>query len=649
MRLTPSAATTRCGRTRRRRAFIFTRLKSRSGILSPLATQATGLPLFKTAELREALDDPDTDVVHFHNISLVGGPGVLGLGTNRRAVRIMTAHEHWLICPMHLLWKYDREPCDGPELRELLLEGGPAAAGLAVVIGDRARAAQPRRARFPEPPRPGRASAPRHRRARAPGPRPLFPARRLVGRNRGRSRRETLDRPYLAAAGRLVKMKGFQRLIPLMRYLPEVDLRIAGTGPYEPALRAMAADLPNVRFDGLLGGPALARLFRNARAVVVPSLFPETFGYVVLEAFSVGTPVVVHEGGGALYETGFLSGGGLAYRTDSELLTALRRMVHDRALHDELAARGFAMRMGPWSETEHLDQYLALVGQGRAGASASRSPVRIPSTVASRPRRRDEGISSNGPRRRRGEDGRHESPARIDLGEERPPLLHPRWRPAGAVPVVVLVALACVCFARLVAHPAALIVDGERPSIDHANPGEPRGVGNDATFSFLPHHLSIARVIRTFGHLPLWDDRGFGGRPLAGNPQAGMFYPPVWLVWWSGAPAALGWLTVGHLLWGGLGMYVLMRSFPLGRWAATVAAAIYQASPFLLAHTFEGHYPHVWAACWYPWAFWAYRPASRRPAPRAVALARHPRPHLLDGPSSGVVSPGAGAHGLEPL
>ena len=87
-------------------------LKSSSGILSPLATQATGLPLFKTAELREALDDPATDVVHFHNISLVGGPGVLGLGSNRRAVRIMTAHEHWLICPMHLLWKFGKKPCD---------------------------------------------------------------------------------------------------------------------------------------------------------------------------------------------------------------------------------------------------------------------------------------------------------------------------------------------------------------------------------------------------------------------------------------------------------------------------------------------------------------------------------------------------------
>ncbi|MFI5459454.1 MAG: hypothetical protein ACHRXM_28855 [Isosphaerales bacterium] len=183
---------------------------------------------------------------------------------------------------------------------------------------------------------------------------------------------------------------------------------------------------------------------------------------------------------------------------------------------------------------------------------------------------------------------------------------HWRWRPTGLVPGLVLVSLAAVCFGRLAAHPSALIVDGRRPSIDHANPGEPRPPGNDLTFLFLPHHLSIIRVIAEFGHLPLWDARGFGGRPMVGNPQSGMFYPPVWAVWWSGAPAALGWLTIGHLLWGGLGVYVLMRSAGTCRWAATVAAGAYQASPFLLAHTFEGHYPHVWAACWYPWAFWAY-------------------------------------------
>ena len=108
-------------------------------------------------------------------------------------------------------------------------------------------------------------------------------------------------------------------------------------------------------------------------------------------------------------------------------------------------------------------------------------------------------------------------------------------------------------------------------------------------------------LIVEFGHWPVWDARGFGGRPLVGNPQAGMFYPPVWLAWWLRTPAALGWLTVAHLLWGGLGT---LRPRPR-RWAwddgrRRSPAAVYQASPFLLAQTFEGHYPHVWAVCWYP-------------------------------------------------
>jgi glycosyltransferase involved in cell wall biosynthesis len=350
-------------------------LESPYGILSPLATQATGLPLLKSSALRQVLDDPATDVIHFHNISLVGGPGVLGFGTNRRAVRIMTAHEHWLICPMHLLWKYDRKPCDGPDCLRCTLAGkrppqlwrhGPAITkGLAQLDAL------------------------------------LFPSRHALEEHRGRGLGrsvplvhlpyflpdnwsmgiededpEPVERPYLAAAGRLVAMKGFQKLIPMMRYLPEADLRIAGTGPYEATLRRLAADLPNVRFEGLMGGTRLARLFRGARAVVVPSLFPETFGYVVLEAFAVGTPVVVHEGGGALHETGVLSGGGLGYDTDGELLLALRRMIHDDELRNDLAARGFSRRIGEWSEAEHLHQYFELID--RYHTSSAEQPLYRP-------------------------------------------------------------------------------------------------------------------------------------------------------------------------------------------------------------------------------------------------------------------------------
>jgi glycosyltransferase involved in cell wall biosynthesis len=344
-------------------------LKSPFGILSPLATQATGEPWFKSDALREVLDDPDTDVVHFHNISLVGGPGVLGLGANRRAVRIMTAHEHWLICPMHLLWKYDSKICDGPSCIRCSLAGG----------------------RPPQVWRGGPAIEQGLRHLDAL----VFPSRHAMEEHRGHGlgafaplvhlpyflpdgwargiedeEPERRDRPYLAAAGRLVKMKGFQRLIPMMRYLPEADLRIAGTGPFEADLRALARDLPNVHFEGLLGGAGLARLFHGARAVVVPSLFPETFGYVVLEAFAVRAPVVVNEEAGALLETGVQSGGGLGYVADIDLLTSLRRIIHDSDLRDELADRGFARRMGEWSEGQHLERYLGLIDQARASRPA---------------------------------------------------------------------------------------------------------------------------------------------------------------------------------------------------------------------------------------------------------------------------------------
>jgi glycosyltransferase involved in cell wall biosynthesis len=106
---------------------------------------------------------------------------------------------------------------------------------------------------------------------------------------------------------------------------------------------------------------------------VVPSLFPETFGYVVLEAFSVRTPVVVHLGGGALAETGVQSGGGVGYRTDADLLVALRRIVHDDDLRAELSHRGYSMRTGEWSEAAHLDRYFRLIQSIRSAQAPSSS------------------------------------------------------------------------------------------------------------------------------------------------------------------------------------------------------------------------------------------------------------------------------------
>lgn len=179
-------------------------------------------------------------------------------------------------------------------------------------------------------------------------------------------------------------------------------------------------------------------------------------------------------------------------------------------------------------------------------------------------------------------------------------------RRGGLIAGSVLSVLALACFSRLVASPGALLVDGQQPSVDYAQ-RDIRDLGNDLTYVLLPHFLHVAEQVGRLGRLPQWDSSGFAGRPMIGNPQAGLFYPPYWIALASGSPASLGWITLAHLVWAGVGVFVLMRRLGAGVAASTVAAGCFQACPYVLAHTFEGHYPHVWAVSWYPWAFWAYR------------------------------------------
>ena len=71
-------------------------LRSGFGALSPLLTQQTGRPMLKHRALKQILSR-NFDVIHFHNISLIGGPAVLGL--SNAPVTLYSLHEHWLLCP----------------------------------------------------------------------------------------------------------------------------------------------------------------------------------------------------------------------------------------------------------------------------------------------------------------------------------------------------------------------------------------------------------------------------------------------------------------------------------------------------------------------------------------------------------------------
>lgn len=106
----------------------------------------------------------------------------------------------------------------------------------------------------------------------------------------------------LLCVGRLIPIKGHLVLLRAFaeakRVLPTLQLDIAGRGPLEPALKALARELgvaDSVRFLGHVS-PIQAAIERST-VVVVPSM-GEGFGMVALEAMERGRPVVAAEIGG---------------------------------------------------------------------------------------------------------------------------------------------------------------------------------------------------------------------------------------------------------------------------------------------------------------------------------------------------------------
>jgi glycosyltransferase involved in cell wall biosynthesis len=331
-------------------------LKSRWGIISPLVSQQTGSTWPNTNRIRSVLLSKRFDVIHYHNISLLG-PTALRIDPDYRDfLKVYTTHEHWLVCPMHVLWKNNERLCDKPECFRCTLK-------------------------FHRPPQwwrytnllkkcvtsvdaffsPSRFTREMHHDrgfARPIEHLPYF-APPTEG-DSAPSDESSHRRPYFLFVGRLEKIKGLQDLIPFFRTYPHADLLVAGTGEFEPELRRQAAGINNVIFLGSLQQSELRRLYRNAIAVLVPSICYEVFGIIILEAYRERTPVIVRRLGG-LREVVEESQGGFTFDSRDELFSAMEQLRTDRELRRQMGERGYHKYLERWSEESHLQIYMQLL------------------------------------------------------------------------------------------------------------------------------------------------------------------------------------------------------------------------------------------------------------------------------------------------
>jgi len=340
-------------------------LRSGFGALEPIITHQLGKPLGNRRRILEVLARGNFDVITYHNISLVGGPGVMSYGS---ALKLYVAHDHWLVCPMHVLWRDNRELCTGKRcLRCTLLHYRPPQlyrwtgmlernldhVDVFVATSEFSRNKH-REFGFPRE----MEVLPNF----LPDPAPL----------QAQSSVRPHQRPYFLFAGRLEKLKGAQDLILAFRDYAGADLLIAGTGSYRAELEALSSNIAAVKFLGHLDERELRAYYRHALAVIVPSLCFEGFPLVPIEAFREATPVIARCLG-PFPEMIEQSHGGELFSGQAELLAAMFRIQHDPEYRTRLGQSGYRAYLARWSASAVVPGFLEIVR--KAAARRHRSEI----------------------------------------------------------------------------------------------------------------------------------------------------------------------------------------------------------------------------------------------------------------------------------
>ncbi|MDY6950058.1 MAG: glycosyltransferase family 4 protein [Thermodesulfobacteriota bacterium] len=171
--------------------------------------------------------------------------------------------------------------------------------------------------------------------------------------------------PTILCLGRITKEKGMHYLLrAFMRIGPKARLIIVGDGPALNDIKILATKLgieSRVSLPGWLSHEKLGRLYHDCTLVVVPSVWPEPFGIVGIEAMAHEKPVVAFDVGGVSQwlkhgKTGFLvppcDEEGLAERID--------HLLARRDLAREMGAKGRALVEEHFAPEVHLQAILSL-------------------------------------------------------------------------------------------------------------------------------------------------------------------------------------------------------------------------------------------------------------------------------------------------
>lgn len=177
----------------------------------------------------------------------------------------------------------------------------------------------------------------------------------------------------LLFVGRIERPKGLPVLLEALALLPsEVSLVVAGDGSRRSEAQALAERLgiaARVEFASWREGNSLDALYERAAVVVLPSLWPEPFGIVGIEAMARARPVVAFDVGGV---RDWLEDGrtGLVARPGDarDLAEKVRFLLENPERARRMGERGREAAEEKYGVERHVRQLLAAYEGAASGA-----------------------------------------------------------------------------------------------------------------------------------------------------------------------------------------------------------------------------------------------------------------------------------------
>lgn len=251
-------------------------------------------------KIMQVIDDFKPDVIHMNNINFQLTPSII-YGIKKKGVPVVqTVHDYQMICPNHLLYNFDKNtPCEkcvnGSHInciKNKCIHGSLVKSILGVIEAKFYSFLKTYKkvdlyvcpSKFLEN---KLLSSKKYYKGKT------LTIHNFINKNKF-TNIDKRDGSYILYVGRLSKEKGIEHIVGVAKLLPEYNFIIAGSGPDEDDLKG----IKNIKLAGFLTGDKLTELMGGAKVLLLPSVCYENCPLSILEAHSMGVPVVTMNYGG---------------------------------------------------------------------------------------------------------------------------------------------------------------------------------------------------------------------------------------------------------------------------------------------------------------------------------------------------------------